>query len=213
VNGRNGDEFSTETEDIRYAYPAYTAASLDADYQVVAWSGIGIISRWVEPTADVPCTDILMPELYRYTDLATDHCLGRTPVRWNFGDFRPQTVVIYLGTNDASYTRSIPERCDFFSAAYRKFLLFVRQQNPAAYIICIMGSITQELCETERTAVSRFSAETGDRRICFLPLPLQDPTDGIGTAGHPSAVTQQKIAAQLVTFIRAHENKESGEIV
>src|SRR5690606_15648285 len=75
IEGRlDVDSFNTVQENPWKAYAARTARALDADYNLVSWSGIGIISAWTDQ--EEPVTDWLMPELYPYTDKAMDIALG-----------------------------------------------------------------------------------------------------------------------------------------
>jgi hypothetical protein len=79
---------------------------LRAEYQMVCWSGIGIISNYTEQ--DTPNEEWLMPVLYPYTDKACDLAIGNDPELWDFSRFVPDCIVINLGTNDNSYTKGIP---------------------------------------------------------------------------------------------------------
>ena len=54
--------------------------------------------------------------------------------------------------------------------------------------------------------VRAYRAETGDRKISLLKYMRISPADPIGACGHPYALTQEKMAAQLVRHIRALEN-------
>lgn len=106
--------FSTETESADDAFAVQCARALDADYQLVSFSGIGVISRYIEPEENEPLTDVLMPALYPHTDAVLAKRYGWRPESWDFSSFCPQVVVINLGTNDDSYTRGIREREERF---------------------------------------------------------------------------------------------------
>ena len=63
----NVDVFNTPQENPFKNYALRTAKALDADYQLVSWSGIGLISDWIPPERDTPDETVLMPQLYPYT--------------------------------------------------------------------------------------------------------------------------------------------------
>ncbi len=193
------DIFSTAQENPWEAYAAITARNLKADYQMVCWSGIGIISNYTEQ--DEPNEEWLMPVLYPYTDKACDLALGNEPELWDFSSFVPDIIVINLGTNDNSYTKSIPERVAVFASQYYEFLCQVRSSNPNSEILCTLGVMGQELCMAIREQVERLTAK-GDHRLHYLTYEEQKPEDGIGTDVHPSKLTHQKVAAKLEDKIR-----------
>ncbi len=193
------DVFHTAQENPWEAYAAVTARSLKADYQMVCWSGIGIISNWTDQ--DTPNEEWLMPELYPYTDKACDLALGIEPELWDYSSFVPDCIVINLGTNDHSYARNIPNRVAVFASKYAEFLRQVRSCNPNAEILCTLGAMGQELCPVIREQVERLAAQ-GDKRLHYLSYDIQKSKDGIGSDWHPSKLTHQKMAAKLEGKIR-----------
>ncbi|HAB60386.1 MAG TPA: GDSL family lipase [Lachnospiraceae bacterium] len=199
----NSDLFTTEEENPMLAYACQTAKLLDADFQLVSWSGIGIITNYVDETVNEPFLDRwLMPALYEYADGELDRSLQKATYEvWDNKRYIPDLVVIYLGTNDASYTRGIKERQEHFANEYGKFLDQVRMRNQQAYILCVLGSMNQELCEIEQRQVLS-KQENGDDKIKFLTLPLQEEKDGLGTHGHPTPITHQKVAKQIAYVVR-----------
>lgn len=193
------DTFTTSQENPWEAYAAVTARSLGAEYQMVCWSGIGIISNYTEQ--NTPNEEWLMPVLYPYTDKACDLVLGKEPELWDFSRFVPDCIVINLGTNDNSYTKGISDRVAVFASKYYEFLHQVRSSNPNSVILCTLGAMGQELCMAIREQVERLTNE-GDHRIHDLSYEVQKPEDGIGTDWHPSRHTHQKMAAKLEDKIR-----------
>ncbi len=193
------DVFQTAQENPWEAYAAVTARNLEADYQMVCWSGIGIISNWTDQ--DTPNEEWLMPALYPYTDKACDLALGREPEYWDYNRYVPDCIVINLGTNDHSYTKGISDRVAIFAAKYYEFLSQVRGCNPNSTILCTLGAMGQELGPAIRGQVDRMIAE-GDERIHFLSYEVQKSKDGIGSDWHPSLLTHQKMADKLEGKIR-----------
>jgi Lysophospholipase L1 and related esterases len=196
----NTDIFSTAQENPWEAYAAITARTLGADYQLISWSGIGIISNWTDQ--DVPNDVWLMPGMYSYTDKETDLFLGNTePEAWDNTGFIPDCIIINLGTNDASYTKRIPERVETFGSEYYKFLQQVRNVNPGVKILCTLGVMGQDLCPEVERQVKKLNLE-GEDHIYYMKFDLQREKDGIGSDWHPSKITHNKMAEKLVSKLK-----------
>ena len=108
------------------SYSLIFADMLNAEVNMVCWSGNGIISKWVEDTATEPLADDLMPVLYPYTDFSLCKRLyGDDPSKyekWDFSSFVPDMIILNLGTNDCSWCKDIPERKESFKRLYTAFL-------------------------------------------------------------------------------------------
>ena len=198
----NRDTFTTAQENPEEAYAVLTANALNADYQLVSWSGIGVITNWIPEDVNEPLEEILMPELYPYRDKRLCEKLGLPLTRWDSAPFLPELVILHLGTNDDSYVRKIPERQAYFAEKYYAFLEQVHEQNPQAAILCALGVMGQNLCEEEERQTERFAKAHPDVRISYLVLPEQDEADGIGADSHPSKRTHQKTAAVLTRKVK-----------
>ena len=196
----NVDTFNTTQENTWEAYAVRSARKLAADYQLVCWSGIGIISDWTDQ--DIPNREILMPDLYLDTDRSTDLVLGNVePERWDNSRYQPDCIIVNLGTNDNSYTKGIPDRVEDFEKNYYEFIKLVRIQNPAATVLCTLGAMGQELCDAILRQVERL-VEEGDQKLYYMSFDLQDVKDGIGSDWHPSKRTHEKMAGKLEARIR-----------
>jgi lysophospholipase L1-like esterase len=194
------DSFDTAQENPWEAYAAQTARRLEADYTLICWSGIGIISNWTDQ--EVPNEEILMPVLYPFTDRSAELALsGDATELWDNNQFVPDCIVINLGTNDNSYTKGIPERVAAFEARYYDFIRMVRHKNPSSIILCTLGAMGQELYDAIHRQVSRLVAE-GDRMLYAMSFDVQLTEDGIGTDWHPSRLTHKKMADKLEAKLR-----------
>ena len=191
--------FSTETESADDAFAVQCAGALDADYQLVSFSGIGVISRYIEPEENEPLTDVLMPALYPHTDAVLAKRYGWRPESWDFSSFCPQVVVINLGTNDDSYTRGIREREERFEEEYCEFVRNIHRRNPEAEIVCTFGVMSQRLLPRVEEAVQRLS-ESGVPVRMYREEPMP-PGEVTGCDGHPSAQRQRKMAESLTEFL------------
>lgn len=196
----NVDGFNTAQENPWEAYAAVTARALDADYHLISWSGIGIISNWTDQ--EVPNDAWLMPAMYPYTDKSTDLALGhREQQLWDHSSFTPDCIIINLGTNDASYTKGIAGRVETFGKEYFRFVKNVHTLNPASKILCTLGAMGQELCEELERQVKKLSDE-GSGEIYSMRFDLQKEQDGIGTDWHPGKTTHRKMARKLEDRLR-----------
>lgn len=196
------DTFTTAQENPEEAYAVLSANALNADYQLVSWSGIGVITNWIPEDVNEPLEEILMPDLYRYRDKRLCEKLGLPLASWDSAQYQPDLIVLHLGTNDDSYVRKIPERQAYFAGKYYAFLEQIHEQNPQAAILCTLGVMGQDLCGEEQQQTVRFAQEHPGVRIAYLVLPRQDEADGIGADSHPSKRTHQKTAAVLTQKIR-----------
>lgn len=169
--------FTTETEDVTKGYSCLAAEKLHADAWFVCWSGGGITSRWIPPEEEAPLTDILMPEVFD---------------RGSSLSFEPELIAINLGTNDASYTRGDAAKEKNFTERYASFVKKIAEIYPKSHILCMYGLMENTLTESVRKAEEMCRQEGVS--CSFLALPLMQEKDGMGTGGHPSAVTHQKTA-------------------
>lgn len=189
----------TVTENPMKSYSMLSVRALDADAEIVAWNGKGVITSYrdggEEDTLD---TSWLVPMLYDYTDAGCEAQYFHTPKeqweRWDDSRFTPDLIMVHLGTNDASYTRGIPERDEMFCSAYVAFLEEIHRRHPQAKFLCMLGIMDQQLCSAVEEAVNRFRKLVPETEIAYLPLPAQLDEDGLGTFWHPSPITQQKNA-------------------
>lgn len=188
------DVFNTTQENPWEAYAATTSRALEADYHLISWSGIGIISNYTEE--EVPNDPWLMPPMYPYADKATDMALGKEPLVWDNTSFVPDCIIINLGTNDHSYCKGITERVETFGREYHQFVKKVRSLNPNSKILCTLGAMGQDLCAEIERQVNLLTAE-GVEDIYYMAFDVQLEEDGIGSDWHPTIITHKKMAKKL----------------
>jgi len=185
--------FSTSTEDCTKAYAYKTAQMLDADYSLVAISGYGIISGYTG-NPDKKSANQIMPKYYN--DIGYSYSRGVAGIKWDFKR-QPDAVVINLGTNDESYCKSDKDKQAEFTAEYVNFLKQVREKNPDAEILCVLGVMGSGLYKCVEEAVATYSAETGDTSVYAMRLANQDQADGIAADWHPTEKTHEKTATAV----------------
>lgn len=197
------DTFTTQQERADMSYAFLTARQLNAELQCCSWSGIGLTSNYVDPaTINLPDTNWLMPANWPYTDKSLSLRLGLEPEVWDGSRYEPDVVVMHIGTNDISWVRGIEERRLNFVAQYRQMIEAVHRRSPKAKILCILGVMGQELCDSVFEAVKIFTKDFPAVTIKAVKSPVQLEEDGIAADWHPSPKTHKKLASQLVSEIK-----------
>lgn len=195
--------FSTSTEDVTKAYAFKTAELLGADYSLVAFSGHGIISGYTGDGSKIE--EQMVPPVY--TKLGKSYATGGNitldETDWDFSRFVPDVVVVNLGTNDASYTKTDKVKRKEYTDAYVEFIKVIREKNPDAHILCTLGIAGNELCGSMHDAVDAYKDETGDEKISYMDFDVQSPSDGYAADWHPTEKTHTKAAEKLAEEIRS----------
>jgi len=183
----------SDTDDTR-AFGAITARHYDADYQVNAISGRGVVRNYDGFKADT------LPQAYPYT-------LFDKKQKYSDPAWKPQVLVIALGTNDFSTSlnpgepwKTRDELHGDFEVTYVRFLEQLRAKNPAAYIIVWATDMANGEIEAEAQKVVQRVKQGGDAHITFLPLNRLQFT---ACDSHPSLADDQVIAEKLIHLIDA----------
>ena len=189
VEGASQTEgFRPETENAYLGYASVAARALAADVRLLAWSGR---KMWPDNT---------MPEIL-------DRAIPTRPTPLADPDEpTPDVVVINLATND--FAPGNPDEKEW-TAAYEALVRREWAKNPKARVYATLGSMMTDAypvgtraLSTARGYLTRMVARLHDPRLSFLEFEPQDPNDGYGSAWHPSATTQAKMADRLVRTLR-----------
>ena len=176
--------FNTHFEDCTHAYPYLVSNALNTLPIIIAYSGNGIISRWIPETEEKPNTEDILPTIFPY-DISEN----------------PSWVIINLGTNDASYTRGILEREQHFQELYIHFILKLKIKFPNAKFLLCYGLMEESLL----SSVQKVALETSS---LFLRFNTATEKDGFCFASHPNKTSHLNAAHTLINFIRTY-NEES----
>ncbi len=194
-----------------HAYGMRTARALDADVMLLSWSGHGVISNYIGDEVNTPDEMYLIPEQYKYTDFSCSiQVFGESKDEWEKWDpaaYQPDLITVFLGTNDASYCRELPERNREFTDAYQAFISQIHQDYPKAKVLCMLGTMDQRLCPTTEAAVAEYQVQHHAQEwLRYLPLPMQLEEDGLGTNYHPTEITQKKLADIVIAAAKEFMN-------
>lgn len=197
--GKAGDGFKTGTENPLKAYACLTAEKLSAEATLIAWSGIGIISSYVDPDVEVPNTGVLVPVVYPHTDYSLQCRMGWETQLFDFSADDSKLIVINLGTNDSSYTRSHEDRKQAFCDEYKAFVTYLCNQYKDIPVVCTAGAMNS-LLNKEISMAAQQAKEEG-YPVYYMEFTPAEPEDGEGAVGHPSLIRHEKMAKQLAGWI------------
>lgn len=208
--GHRDDPFTTQEENGLLAYSAIAADILNADYHSICVSGICLCKP---ADTDLKLTVPGFPELivniramedyYAYTDRLHEEARGKSEfTEWDFSAYRPDAIVVNLGTNDAYRIKAAkdkPREERFFEDRYRAFIEMLRKHNgPLPVICCTLGSMDYYLYDNIKSAAVQYQKDTGDERIfCYKYGGIFPPEEGYGALDHPSVKTNQRMAIEL----------------
>jgi lysophospholipase L1-like esterase len=167
------------------SYGARTSRNLNAQWQLTAQAGVGLIHS---------CCDmkVVMPQIYDKVFLHSDS------IRWDFKAYRPDVVTICLGQNDGAQQDSTQ-----FCTAYVNFIKTIRQHYPKADIICLtspMGDKTlTTVLQRYLTAITNNLNASGDKLVSKYFFSHQYHN---GCGGHPDLADHELIANELTVYIK-----------
>jgi lysophospholipase L1-like esterase len=176
------------TTDNSKAFGPLVANHYQADYQINAISGRGMVRNYNGLPGDpLPGTYpfVLFDKQQRYADR----------------NWKPQIIVVSLGTNDFAMPLNPRERWknndelrSDYEKTYVRFIQGLRAGNADAYII--LWAADKDDAEVQR--VAELARAQGERKIAFIPI---DHLSFRGCHWHPSLADDETIRDKLVQFI------------
>ncbi len=122
---------------------------------------------------------------------------------WMFSDydfenssFKPDLVIIALGTNDAAATDQ-----EFVEDA-TTFLKTILEKYPGTPVLWSYGLMGQSKTEAIQSVIRRVSTNLKVDNIHFLLHQGPTGNEGIGLAGHPSLATHTRVANELAAKMK-----------
>ncbi len=188
--------FSTTTENFTKTYAYLTAGNLGADYSAVCFSGFGVYSGYTA-NGRINSEDIV-PKYYG----VSCSLYGGREIYWDFNEFSSDIVVVNLGTNDASYCAKSSIGRNEFTRRYTDFIRQIRQFNPDAHILCVLGDMNNAMYPCIEQAVSNYITDTFDSKVSAMTLYYKMGENDIVIDGHPGYMSNLCAANELTAKIR-----------
>ncbi|MFI0538059.1 SGNH/GDSL hydrolase family protein [Streptomyces sp. WSLK1-3] len=194
-SGNGGVDRNTDTD---VSFGALTARRLDADYQVNAFSGRGMVRNY---DGSSPGTDFRT--YYDRALLAVEGDVWHRPADW-----RPQVVVIGLGLNDFSTPLHPGERWGTqaelvaaYTSAYHGFLDKLRARyGPRTFLVVSATALGAGPFAETVEGIARTRNARGDERVAHWYY--DDPAlDHLGCDWHPSAADHRVISGLLDQYL------------
>ncbi|MEG3165698.1 SGNH/GDSL hydrolase family protein [Sphingomonas sp. PB2P19] len=184
-----------QTTDTTQGVAGLLARRYDADYQVNAISGRGVVRNYGGMPGDT------VPAAYPYTTFDKSR-------RFADPSWHPRLIVIALGTNDFTTPLHAGEPWqtrDALHAAYEaEYVAFIRRlraRDPDAHILLWATDMADGEIAAEAARVVARVAAGGDRRIGFVPVRALALS---ACDAHPSTRDDARIATALADYVKAH---------
>jgi len=194
--------FNPATENFYDGYAAITARSLQADYNIVSRSGIGLYRNY----GDVSTGSAL--NMYAIYDRIF---YDKTTPKWNFSQYHPDVVCINLGTNDFSTNLG---DVTLFTNQYNKFVDTLRLKYPNAKLVLLMGPMITNISTVKEILqlVVKTHVDAGDNNISMFEMSAQGSL-GYGADWHPSRAQARKNAGELIEYLSGLTGWSSAPIL
>lgn len=210
LDGTNPCTNNAALTDNPKTYGVLAANALRADYNIIAWSGKGLVRNIATGTTD---TSPLIPELY--TRYGANDASGNYPFP---PTWKPSAVVINLGTNDWSYLgydaagQSYAARevlsPSVFTAGLVQFVQKIQTHYPTAQFFLLNSPMLSDSYptaadaqKTNQTKAVRDAVKQLGARTHFVNWPSQGSE--VGCDYHPNAATHAAQGEVLAAAIKA----------
>ena len=192
-----------ETTDSQQGFGPLTAKHFNADYQINAFSGLGMVRNY--DGREHP--KYHMPMLY-------DRALFDDPTPVNQPDWHPQVIVIGIGSNDFStpvrpdepWGNEASLRADYVKT-YTAFVKTLRARNPNAFILLTTVEGEPEGYMRGTDEVFTAMTQAGDTKIDRIKLPALEYT---GCNSHPNIRSDAKVADIYIKYLTDHPQVWQG---
>jgi lysophospholipase L1-like esterase len=196
--------------DTQVSYPALTAKYFNADYQVNAASGRGIVRNY-----DGFSPEIVLPKIY--PSALMDNAKAYQNTNW-----KPQITFVALGGNDFATPlnstdkwRSNQQLFNSYVAGYKGLLTQIYKRSPNTSLVLWWPELGPfENIGTAANVAGQKSVEAAAKKMGFKSVAFIPVTD-LGLAAtacdyHASASDQQKLKNWLVAYLRARPELWQG---
>lgn len=203
VNRECDDEEIFSTTNTHQAFGALTAKHFNADYQINAISGSGVVRNY---NGAFPGENFLL--FYPYTLLNTKN--NKYADSWS-----PDIIVFELGGNDFATPLNSGEPWgnrevlqNDYVKNYTAFILGLRKKNPqASLILLVPHTRSEELLQQHNKVVEQLKAN-GETRVHLLSIA---PMELTSCQWHPSAKDHRAVSQLLIDFISTNPEIWKGK--
>ncbi len=194
TEGKSKDEhWQPSTENNYQSYAPIISRAFNADYHIIAHSGQGVVRNYGDKQK---VSALAMPDRFARVFDEKEQPL------WNFKLWKPEVVVINLGTNDFS-TQPYPD-ADVFKKGYENLINEVRKQYGDIPVFCVVGPMIDEPCYSYvKSMVDELRSVYQRKNVFFVGIPtyLMDRDKDLGSDSHPNYSGQRKMAAHVLPVI------------
>ncbi|MDB5016623.1 MAG: acetyl xylan esterase [Mucilaginibacter sp.] len=167
------------------SYGAQTSRNLDAQWQLTALAGVGLVHSCCN-------MNVVMPQIYDKVFLRGD------TINWNFKNYQPDVVTICLGQNDGPDQDSTK-----FCSTYVKLIEDIRQHYSKADIVCLTSPMGDQkltsVMQRYLTGITNYMNANGDKKVYKYFFSRQYHN---GCGGHPDMADHKLIANELTAYIK-----------
>lgn len=181
--------------DTQITYAALTAKVFNADYQINALSGFGVVRNY---NGAFPDNTLL--SLYPYT-LNDKGALYKS--NWS-----PNIIVIGLGGNDFATPLNPDEKWktrealqDDYVESYKSFILSLRKKHPETHFILLSYAVVGDELEAQIVRVIKELKQKGVRDISLVTTKSEELS---ACHWHPSETDHKNSAEILTNYIKAN---------
>ena len=211
--------FETKTESFFDAFAYKLSQKLDANYSAISVSGFPVYkSRWNQGFPLDSIADMISICSYHNDDTI------ETAPKWDNNNYRPDLVVIYLGTNDESYfsvgqdwvdelvkevgsieeARKHPRFVSELDLMYKRVLKFLNDlykiYGKDLKVIYLLGMV--DVIDFIYDTVSNAIKEFNNPNAVYFKLTGPKQGDVFGSVWHPGSQMHENTATELYEFVK-----------
>lgn len=185
------------------SYGYLTAQLLNARVNILSSSGWGLYASW---DANTECA---LPPYYRPVcglEKGAENEAAGAQRDWDFSSFRPDVIVINLGTNDSGAVNNNDrwtkeEYYPLFIETAVRFLKTLRELNPGSYLLWAYGMLGNDMAGWIGEAIEQYRTSENDGRVSYFEFRNCDQ-EHLGVRYHPNRLAHREAAEALAAEIR-----------
>lgn len=192
--GREDPEHNGEFSNSWYSYAWMTARKLNAQIHDIAQGGMALLDKtgWFQEPDAIGMESV-------WDKVHYNPAFGRQ-TKWDFSRYTPQVVIVALGQNDShpvDYMRKDPDgdRAQHWKEQYEAFLRKLKQQYPAAHIVCCTTLLEHD--GAWDLAIGQVCRKMADENVTHYVF----RRNGTGTPGHLRIPEAEEMAEELAAYL------------